>query len=101
VFWRSTVAGPIALLPIMSGLPVEPLRLEIFRDTDYPAIIFCILGVAALTAALSEGQTLNWFDSGVINGLFVIAGVSLAAFVIKELTCEPPLIDGRVFHQFN
>jgi DHA2 family multidrug resistance protein len=69
------------------------LRLEIFRDTDYPAIIFCILGVAALTAALSEGQTLNWFDSGVINGLFVIAAVSLVAFVINELTCDRPLID--------
>jgi hypothetical protein len=69
----------------MIGLSVEPSRLEVFRDTDYPAMIFCILGVAGLTAALGEGQTLNWFDSGAINGLFVIAVVSLAAFVINEL----------------
>ena len=45
----------------MIGLPIEPLRLEVFRNTDYAAIVFCILGVSALTAALSEGQTLNWF----------------------------------------
>jgi MFS transporter, DHA2 family, multidrug resistance protein len=85
----------------MIGLPVEPLRLEVFRDTDYPAMIFCILGVGALTAALGGGQTLNWFDSGVINGLFAIAEVSLAAFVINELTCHRPLIEVRLFQQVN
>ena len=101
IFWQNIVVAPIAIVPIMIGLPVEPMRLEVFRDTDYPAMIFCILGVAALTAALGEGQTLNWFDSGVINGLFVIAGVSLAAFVVNELTCGRPLIDVRLFQQVN
>ena len=76
IFWQNFVIAPIAIVPIMIGLPVEPLRLEVFRNTDYPAIIFSIVGVAALTAALSEGQTLDWFDSGVINGLFVIAGAA-------------------------
>jgi MFS transporter, DHA2 family, multidrug resistance protein len=101
IFWQNVVIAPIAIVPIMIALPVEPLRLEVFRKTDYPAIIFCILGIAALTAALVEGQTLNWFDSGIINGLFVIAGVSLAAFVINELTCNRPLIDVRLFRQVN
>ncbi len=101
IFWQNIVVAPIAIVPIMIGLPVEPMRLKVFRDTDYPAIIFCVVGVAALTAALSEGQTLNWFDSGVINGLFVIAAVSLAAFVVNELTCNRPLIDVRLFQQVN
>jgi len=101
IFWQNILVAPIAIVPIMVGLPIEPLRLAVFRDTDYPAMIFCILGVAALTAALSEGQSLNWFDSGVINGLFVIAGVSLAAFVVNELTCARPLIDVRLFKQGN
>lgn len=101
IFWQNIVVAPIAIVPIMIGLPIEPLRLEVFRDTDYFAMIFCILGVAALTAALSEGQTLDWFDSGVINGLFVIAGVSLTAFVVHELTCAHPLIDLRLFTLVN
>jgi DHA2 family multidrug resistance protein len=101
IFWQNIVVAPLAIVPIMIGLPVEPVRLATFRDTDYPAIVFCILGVSALTAALSEGQLLNWFDSGVINGLFVIAGVSLAAFVVNELTCSRPLIDVRLFEQVN
>jgi DHA2 family multidrug resistance protein len=101
IFWQNIVVAPIAIVPIMIGLPVEPMRLQVFLDTDYPAMMFCILGVGALTAALGEGQTLNWFDSGVINGLFVIAGASLAAFVINELTCEHPLIDVRLFQQVN
>lgn len=101
IFWQNIVVAPVAIVPIMIGLPIEPLRLAVFRDTDYPAIIFCILGVAALTAALSQGQSLDWFDSGVINGLFVIAGVSLAAFVVNELTCGRPLIDVRLFKQVN
>ena len=101
IFWQNVVIAPIAIVPIMIGLPVEPLRLEVFRNTDYPAIVFSIVGVASLTAALSEGQTLDWFDSGVINGLFVIAGGSLAAFVINELTCDRPLIDLRLFQRVN
>ena len=101
IFWQNILVAPIAIVPIMIGLPVEPLRLAVFRDTDYPALFFCILGVATLTAALSEGQTLDWFDSGVINGLFVIAGASLAAFVVNELTCTRPLIDLKLFTQVN
>jgi DHA2 family multidrug resistance protein len=101
IYWQNIVLAPIAIVPIMIGLPVEPLRPEVFRNTDYPAIVFCILGVSALTAALVEGQTLDWFDSGIINGLFVIAGVSLAAFVINELTCGRPLIDLRLFRRVN
>ena len=101
IFWQNIVVAPIAIVAIMIGLPVEPMRLQVFGDTDYPAMIFCILGVGALTAALGEGQTLDWFDSGVIIGLFVIAGVSLAAFVINELTCDRPLIDVRLFQQIN
>ncbi len=101
IFWQNIVVAPIAIIPIMIGLPVERLQLARFRNTDYPAIAFSILGVSALTAALSQGQTLNWFDSGVINGLFVIAAVSLTAFVINELTSERPLIDVRLFEQVN
>ena len=101
IFWQNIVVGPIAIVPIMIGLPVEPMRLEVLRDTDYPAMILCIIGVAALRRRLSEGQTLDWFDSGVINGLFVVTGVSLATFVINELTCNRPLIDVRLFQQVN
>ena len=101
IFWQNIVVAPLAIVPIMIGLPVEPLRFEVFRDTDYFAIIYCILGISALTAALSEGQLLNWFDSGVINGLFVIAAVSLAAFVVNELSCSRPLIDVRLFEEGN
>jgi hypothetical protein len=54
IFWQNIVVAPIAIFPIMIGLPVEPMRLQVFRDTDYPAMIFCILGVAALTAALAR-----------------------------------------------
>ena len=48
IFWQNVVVAPIAIVPIMIGLPVEPLRLDVFRNTDYPAITFCILGVAVL-----------------------------------------------------
>ena len=101
IFWQNILVAPLAIVPILIGLPIEPLRLAVFRNTDYPAMIFCILGVSALTAALSQGQTLDWFDSGTIIGLFVIAGVTFAVFVVHELTCERPLIDVRLFSQVN
>jgi DHA2 family multidrug resistance protein len=101
IFWQNAALAPVAVALVMIGLPIEPMRLSVFRETDYFALIFCIVGVGALTAAVSEGQTLDWFDSGTIVGLFVIAGICLLAFIVNELTCKRPLIDVRLVTHIN
>ncbi len=50
---------------------------------DYGGIITLSLGLVALLLALDEGTSLGWTDSRIV-GLFVLAGISLAAFALVE-----------------
>lgn len=56
-----------------------------------------VLWVGAMQIALDKGKELDWFASGQIVLLSVIAVVGLAAFVIWELTDKHPVVDLRLF----
>jgi len=55
-----------------------------------------VTGIGSLQIALDQGQRLDWFDSGVITSLVVLAIVALGAFVWWELTVGHPIVDLRV-----
>jgi DHA2 family multidrug resistance protein len=101
IFWQNALVAPVAIFLVLVGLPLTPVQLSVARGTDYFALVFSIVGLGALTAALTQGQVYDWFDSGVIDGLFVIAAICLAAFVVNEMTCPDPLIDLSLFRQIN
>ena len=54
-----------------------------------------------LLIVLEEGRRQDWFESGLIVVLASISVISGLLFVWRELTCEKPLIDLRVFGNFN
>ncbi|MDO9710563.1 DHA2 family efflux MFS transporter permease subunit [Paracraurococcus lichenis] len=101
IFWQNLLLAPPACFLVLVGLPTEPVRLEAFRRGDYFALGTSAVGLAALVAALLQGQNLDWFDSGTINGLFLLAGVMLAAFVVHELRRPNPVIDLRLLRKPN
>jgi DHA2 family multidrug resistance protein len=50
------------------------------------------LGMGALQIMLDKGQEDDWFGSGFIRVLALVAGVMLTAFVIRELRISNPLV---------
>jgi DHA2 family multidrug resistance protein len=46
---------------------------------------------------LEEGQQDDWFQSKLITAMCGVAAVVIAAFVIRELTCEVPAVNLRLF----
>jgi len=96
IFWQNLLLAPVACMLVLTGLPVEPVRLEAFRRGDYFGLGTGSVGLAALTAALVQGQNLDWFASGTVIGLFVLAGVLLAAFAAHELAAPAPVINLRL-----
>ena len=52
-------------------------------------------------SASDRGERNDWFDSGLITALAVTAAVALVSFVIRELTCDDPLLDLAVFADRN
>jgi DHA2 family multidrug resistance protein len=101
IFLQNLVLAPIACTLVLIGLPIEPVRLETFRWGDYFALGTSAVGLAALVAALLQGQNLDWFDSGTIIGLFMLAAIMLTAFVVHELVVPKPVINLRLLGTGN
>jgi DHA2 family multidrug resistance protein len=68
---------------------------------DYIGIALLTLGIGALQVLLDKGQEDDWFGSRFITTLVVIATVCLISLVIWEWSQKAPIIDVRMFKNFN
>jgi DHA2 family multidrug resistance protein len=66
-------------------------------NIDWWGIGLLVVGLCSLQYVLEEGQQDDWFKSNLILVMSVIALVVIAAFVIRELTCEVPAVNVRLF----
>ncbi|MBS0383533.1 MAG: DHA2 family efflux MFS transporter permease subunit [Proteobacteria bacterium] len=89
-------AGSVVLAQM--GKRVEQLRRA---RIDWVGVVTLILGVGSLQILLDKGNELDWFHSTFIVTLAIIAAISLAVWVIWELTDEEPLVDLRLFRHRN
>jgi DHA2 family multidrug resistance protein len=68
---------------------------------DYIGISLLTLGVGALQIMLDKGQEDDWFGSHFIVTLGCIAAVCLTALVLWELHYDEPILDLRLFKNYN
>jgi DHA2 family multidrug resistance protein len=68
---------------------------------DFVGFSLLTLGVGALQIALDKGQEDDWFGSHFITTLIVIAGVGLVSLVIWEWFQKEPIVDVRLYKNFN
>lgn len=68
---------------------------------DYVGIAFLVVGIGALQILLDKGQEDDWFGSSFITTLVVVSAVCLISLVIWELFQKAPIIDVRMFKNFN
>ena len=68
---------------------------------DAIGLALLVIWVGALQIMLDKGKELDWFHSGEVIALGVVALVGLIAFVIWELTEEHPVVDLTLFKRRN
>jgi DHA2 family multidrug resistance protein len=68
---------------------------------DYIGIGLIALGIGCLQVVLDKGQEDDWFASHFIVTLSVIALISFVALIIWELREKSPVIELRLFRNFN
>jgi EmrB/QacA subfamily drug resistance transporter len=85
-----SIIGTLALVP--EGRSPNAARL------DLPGTALSIGGLVALVYGVIEGPANGW-TSAVEVGVFGLAALLLAAFVIRELTTPEPLLDVRMLVQ--
>jgi len=67
------------------------------KSIDWWGIGLLVAGLCALQYFVEEGQQNDWFESAKISMAFGVGAVMIAAFVVRELTCEVPAVDIRLF----
>jgi MFS transporter, DHA2 family, multidrug resistance protein len=81
--------------PYLSRLKAAGVKL------DYIGIALLTVGIGALQILLDKGQEDDWFGSRFIATLAVIAAVCLVSLVVWEWFAKTPIIDVRMFKNFN
>jgi DHA2 family multidrug resistance protein len=81
--------------PYLSRLKAAGVKL------DYVGIGLLTVGIGSLQILLDKGQEDDWFGSHFITTLIVLATVCLISLAIWEWFQKAPIIDVRMFKNFN
>jgi len=104
IFYINVPLGILAVL-LVSELIEDPPYLSRLKTTmarfDYIGFGLLAVGVGALQVALDKGQEDDWFGSRFITTLIILAAVGLVSLVIWEWRHKDPIVDVRLFKQFN
>ncbi|GAB2806403.1 hypothetical protein GCM10027176_09260 [Actinoallomurus bryophytorum] len=97
--WALYVNVPIAVLAFFGALAFVHVHVPAGGKNrarlDIPGVILVTSGLVSLVYGFTRAESEGWGEHGVI-GLFVAAGVLLAAFVVVESLTRAPLLPMRV-----
>ena len=94
VFWVNLPIGLAAI--VLAAVFVPESKADRARRIDPVGQALVLIALGALTSAVIEGPRAGW-DSAVIVGLFIVAGLATAALLAYEARRTDPLLDLRFF----
>ncbi|GAA0239425.1 MFS transporter [Cryptosporangium japonicum] len=95
--WIFLINVPIGVAAlVVTWLRLTESRPENPRRADWPGTALLTGGLFALLLGLIRGHADGW-SSTLIVSLFVVAGVLLVAFVVRQATAEQPMMDLSLF----
>src|SRR6266403_5130031 len=104
VFYINVPVGALALI-LVYQLVEDPPYIARLRQRlsgfDFIGFSLLAVGVGALQIVLDKGQEDDWFGSLFITTLVLIAAVGLVSLVVWEWFQEEPIVDVRLFRNFN
>lgn len=93
IFWIGAIALTFALAAVAKTLPASPTTVR--RSLDIPGALLFGAALTGVILAVTEGPERGWTDPFTI-AMFVLAVVSIIAWVFQELHTDEPLMDLRV-----
>jgi len=105
IFYINVPIGIVSLI-MVSRFVQEPEDVRVAMHTmavrqrknmDWSGIALLFLGLGTMQYVLEEGGRNDWFQSGEIKIITLVAVVSLAALVIRELSARVPAVDFSLF----
>ncbi|MFF7331757.1 MFS transporter [Streptomyces sp. NPDC008150] len=94
IFLPCVIVG--GLVAVAGAFLLTDSRADRERHLDIPGQLLAIVTITSLVYAVIEGGVAGWGSVEVVVG-FVVAAVTLAAFVAVELRSPHPMLDMRLF----
>src|ERR1700726_1329764 len=104
IFYINVPVGALAFTLVYKMVEDPPYLARLGKRLsgfDFIGFSLLTVGVGALQIALDKGQEDDWFGSLFITALVVIAVVGLVSLVIWEWFQKEPIVDVRLFKNFN
>jgi MFS transporter, DHA2 family, multidrug resistance protein len=100
IFYVNLPIGIIGFLMVSVFLFDAPFAKK-SRGIDAIGLVLMVLGFGFLQLVLDLGEKNDWFDSGFIVALLMLAVCAIVAFIIRELMAAEPILDLSVFNDRN
>ena len=92
MFWNSAMIAPLMMTCIYFGIPPAPARKKDGPAPSFVGFLYLSAGLALLFTAIQQGQRLDWWRSGIFNGLFWSGTLLLLCALIRRLRGPNPLV---------
>jgi MFS transporter, DHA2 family, multidrug resistance protein len=92
IFWTPAVLTIPMLLCVKVGIPPVP-RDQLLPHSNYGEILYVSGGLTMLYIALDQGERLDWYNNGLINGLLLAGTILLLMAFIRHRIDAYPFLD--------
>jgi DHA2 family multidrug resistance protein len=100
IFYINVPIGIVGLLA-SSAFLFDPPYLRRAARVDGLGLDLMAVGFLSLQLFLDQGERNEWFESGAIIALAILALGALLAFLIRELTADEPILDLTAYGDRN
>jgi MFS transporter, DHA2 family, multidrug resistance protein len=101
MFWNSSVITAFMMLCVYFGIPQAAAAKKSGPAPSFAGFLYWSAGLAALYAAIDQGERLDWWRSGLFNALFFGGAFLVVCAVVRRLRMPNPLVAVPYLRQWN
>ncbi|NIH75442.1 DHA2 family multidrug resistance protein [Ochrobactrum sp. P20RRXII] len=101
VYWTTSLAGPVIAFTAWKALPLAPIDLDRLRNSDWGGMAMFSLSLAMSFAGCSLGETLGWFDSGVVAACLAGGAILLVMSILNIALDKDAFVDFSALGNHN
>jgi DHA2 family multidrug resistance protein len=98
IFYINIPIGIFSMALVLGFLPESAYLQRGLARIDVTGIILLVVGLTAMQIFFEQGDRRDWFESGFMVIIALVALVTLTALVVWELRVEEPVINFRVLN---
>ena len=101
IFYVNVPVGVLNIVLVSRFIEDPPYLVREKGYIDWPGLGLLVVGLGALQLMLEEGERNDWFQSGYIVRLAIVATLGLLFFVWRELRTGKPAVNLRILKNLS